>query len=77
MRRLLMETPATEETPQRHHRTVVSPALVRDLRRLKRAAPLLAVLLVLAVAYLLALFGSGLVMGPQEAWKKPFAPARR
>ena len=72
-----MEIPATDEKPRRHHRTVVSPALARDLRRLKRAAPFLTVLLLLAIAYLMALFGSGLVMGPQPAWKKPFAPARR
>lgn len=56
---------------------MVSPALARDLRRLKRAAPFLTVLLLVTIAYLIALFASGLVMGPQDAWKKAFAPARR
>ncbi len=73
-----MKSSPEEETPRRHGRhTVVSPTLTRDLRRLRRLAPLLTVFPLAAVAYLIGLFASGLVMGPQEAWKKPYAPARR
>ena len=70
-----MDSPAEKETPRRHHRTTVSPALQRDVRRLKRAAPFLALLPLAAVAYLIALFPSSFVIGPQEAWTRPLAPA--
>jgi alpha-beta hydrolase superfamily lysophospholipase len=72
-----METPATQEMPRWRDETIVSPSLARDLRRLKRAAPFIVVLLLVIVVCLLALFGSGLVMGPQVAWKRRLAPARR
>jgi hypothetical protein len=74
-----MEQPSTEAKPRRHrhHKTVVSPALARDLRRTRRLAPLLIIGGLLVAAYLIALFASGLVMGPQEAWKLSYAPARR
>lgn len=72
-----MESPAEKETPHRHHRTIVSPALARDIRRLKRALPFLPLLPLAAVAYLVAVFPTGLVMGPQAAWTRPIAPAWR
>ena len=70
-----------DSTPPRSHRrsrsTIVSPSLTRDLRRLKRAAPLTVVLFLAIVAAWIGYFGSGIAMGPQEAWAKPFATARR
>ena len=69
-----MEPPAEKETPKGHRATVVSPSLQRDLRRLKRAAPFLALLPVVGV---ITLFPAGLVIGPKTAWTKPIAPARR
>ncbi len=71
-----MESSAAKPTPPRHHRTIVSPTLERDILRLKRLAPFLSIFPMGAAAYLLALFASGLVMGPQEAWTKLYAPAR-
>lgn len=73
-----MEPPAEQETPRRHHRTVVSPALAGDIRRLKRAAPFLLALLPLGAAfYLAAVFPCGLAIGPEASWTKPLAPAWR
>ena len=69
-----MEPPAEKETTKRHRATVVSPALQRDLRRLKRAAPFLALL---PIAAFITLFPSGLAIVPQAAWTKPVATARR
>jgi uncharacterized protein len=72
-----MPPQAEQKTPRRHHSTLVSPALERDLRRLKRAAPILAVLLLGVTAFVTAFFASGILMGPQERWKRPLAGARR
>ncbi len=74
-----MESSAAEPAPKpkRRHITVVSPSLARDFARVKRAAPYLAIALVLVVAYLVALFASGLVMGPQDAWTRVFAKPSR
>ena len=72
-----MDPPAAERAPRHSHVTIVSPALERDLWRLKRAAPFLAILLLFAAVYGAAFYASGLMMGPQERWAKPVAPARR
>ena len=69
-----MEPPAKTETPKHHRPTVVSPSLQRDLHRLKRAAPFLALLPIVA---LITLLPAGLVIGPKPAWTKPIATARR
>lgn len=71
-----MESSAAPEAPRRL-RTIVSPSLARDLRRLKRAAPFLAVLLLVVGAFCMASFGSGIAMGPQEQWTTPLATAIR
>lgn len=61
----------------RHHSpTRLSPALQQDLRRLKRATPILAVLLVVGVLLGVARYATGLVMGPQERWVKPLGTPR-
>ena len=79
-----MEPPAEKETPKtaspktetskQHRPTVVSPSLQRDMRRLKRAAPFLAVLPFIC---LITLLPAGIVIGPKPAWTKPIASARR
>jgi pimeloyl-ACP methyl ester carboxylesterase len=72
-----MEPPAAAESIRRRHSTIVSPALQRDLQRLKRGAPLLAVVLLVAVTCGMAFFATDLMIGPQTQWTKPLGPPGR
>jgi len=72
-----MESPPRKQTQRRRHQTIVSPALQRDIRSLKRVGLILALLPLTAAVYLITLFPSGFFMAPQEAWTRPLAPAWR
>jgi alpha-beta hydrolase superfamily lysophospholipase len=72
-----MQPSETTETPRPRHSTVISPSLARDLARLKRGAPVIIVVLLIVIACGSAYFATGLMMGPQERWTKPLAPAGR
>jgi alpha-beta hydrolase superfamily lysophospholipase len=63
--------------PPPSHRTEMSPALRRDLRRLLRATPYLAVLFLIVVALGSAYYATGLMIAPQERWTRAFGEARR
>jgi uncharacterized protein len=68
----------TEHKPEHRHRpTRISPALQRDLRRLKRASPLLAILLLAGAVYGVAYYATGMAMAPQERWAQRLANPRQ
>ncbi len=49
--------------------TAISPDLLDDIRRLKRTAPWMLILLAIAGVFGLAYFAAGLLMGPQDVWR--------